>query len=223
MRHLNTARRARAVACLLAAAGALGPTLLAGGAAQAATCGTAVTAGTSCTATGTLSLSTGTLSMTSPSSLSWAATLSGADQQVVDTHTADQGYTVNDATGSGAGWHATVSATQFTTGGGTPSTLVNTGTFSTNGSVSSISATTAPATACGSGSTCTLPTNTATYPVAITTGGGTPTPFTMYDTSAGTGEGTIAVSGVGWWLAVPANTPSGTYTSTVTLELISGP
>lgn len=64
------------------------------------------------------------------------------------------------------GWHSTVSATTFTTGGGTPHTLADTGTFSTNGSVTSISGTGAPTAACASGSTCTVPTNTTTYPVA---------------------------------------------------------
>ncbi len=138
------------------------------------------------------------------------------DQQVNDTTAADQGYTVDDATGSAPGWHSTVSATTFTTGGGTPHTLADAGTFSTNGSVTSISGTGAPTTACASGSTCTVPTNTTTYPVAITTAAATPTAFTIYDTSAGTGSGTIDIGGstaanpVGWWLNMPANTPART-------------
>jgi hypothetical protein len=229
MRYLRSFHRSRAVTFLLVAAVTFASALLATGTAQAAACGGAVAAGTTCTVTGTMSLGAGTLSMTSPTALGWTATITGVDQQVNDTTAADQGYTVDDATGSAPGWHSTVSATTFTTGGGTPHTLADAGTFSTNGSVTSISGTGAPTAACASGSTCTVPTNTTTYPVAITTAAATPTAFTIYDTSAGTGSGTIDIGGstaanpVGWWLNMPANTPAGTYTSTITLELISGP
>jgi WxL domain surface cell wall-binding len=229
MRYLSRFRRPRVAACLLLAGGALGPVLLTGGAAQAAGCGSAVAAGTTCTVTGTLALTSGTLAMTSPSSLAWGHTITGADQQLADTTAADEGYSVADATGTAPGWHSTVSATQFTTAGGTPSTMGNTGTFYTTGSVTSMTATTSPSSSCASGSTCTLPTNTTTYPVAITTAATTPSSFTIYDASAATGSGTMNIGGsaatspVGWWLAVPANTPAGSYTSTITLELISGP
>jgi hypothetical protein len=217
------------LACLLGAsmllAGGISAAGLAGaGPADAVACGTAILAGTSCTATGTASLTAGTLSMTSPGALAWTGTLTGLDLNLVDTTTAHQSYLVDDATGSGAGWHVTVSATQFTTG---TVTLSNTGTFSTNGGTSSITATTPPSATCFTGSTCTLPTNTTTYPVAITTAASSPTPVTVYDTSATTGRGSITIGGtpnpVGWWLNIPSNTAFGTYTSTVTLELISGP
>jgi hypothetical protein len=191
----------------------------------AGACGTAVPAGTTCTMTGTVSLTGGSLTLTSPSSLSWTGTLSGADQQLVDVNSSDQQYTVNDATGSGAGWHVTTSATQFTNG---THTFPNTGTFSTNGSVSSISSTSAPTATCFGTSTCTLPTNTTTYPVAFTTGS-SPTPSNIYDTSASTGLGQIVIGGstaanpVGWWVYVPASASAGSYTSTITMEIISGP
>lgn len=48
-------------------------------------------------------------------------------------------------------------------------------------------------------------------------------PVNIYDSSATTGLGSIDVSSVGWWLNVPSNTAAGAYTSTVTLELVSGP
>jgi hypothetical protein len=196
--------------------------------AEAASCSTATPAGTTCTMTGTMNLGAGTLNLTGPSSgtLAWTTTLSGLDQTATDTTSTDQTYNVNDATGSGAGWHVTLSATTFTTGS---LTLSDTGTFSTNGSVTSVSGTTAPSTACASGSTCTLPANTTTYPVAITTAATSPTAYTIYDDSASAGLGSIDIGGsasanpVGWWISIPAATKAGTYTSTETMEVISAP
>jgi WxL domain surface cell wall-binding len=220
---------ARLVTGGLVTAGVVASTVLAAGPALAGPCGGSAAAGTSCTLTGTFALSAGTMTWTSSSSLGWAGTVTGLDQQLVDTTSGDQGYVVNDASGTAPGWHVTLSATQFTTGGGSPSVLNDTGTFSTNGSVSSYSANSAPSSACATGSTCTLPTDTTTYPVAVTTAASSPNAFTIYDASAGTGSGKINIGGssasnpVGWWLSVPANTLSGTYTSTITLELISGP
>ena len=206
-------------------AGGLGAgVLLAGGAAQAAACGTATVAGTACTLTGTLGVSTGTLTMTSPSALAWSTTETGADQQLVDPTTAHQSYLVNDATGSGSGWHVTVSATTFTTGS---VTLANTGTFVTNGSATSETATPAPTAACASGSTCTLTSDNTAYPVAITTAATSPTAYVIYDTGTGTGMGSVTIGvgalPVGWWVNVPASTKAGTYTSTISLTIISGP
>ncbi|MGH3258147.1 MAG: hypothetical protein ACRDOU_22610 [Streptosporangiaceae bacterium] len=206
--------------------GGLAPALIAltPGAASAGACGTSVPAGTTCSMTGTLSLTGGALTLTSPSSVNWSETLTGLDQSVVDTTALDQQYTVNDATGSGAGWHVAMSATTFTNGS---HTLANTGTLSTDGSTTSITGTTAPTATCTA--TCSLPTDTTTYPVAITTAATSPTPVLIYDTSASTGLGQIVIGGsaqtnpVGWWLQVPASVYSGSYTSTVTLEVISGP
>jgi hypothetical protein len=167
---------------------------------------------------------TGTLNLTSPTSLAWAATLNGSNQGVVDTVAANQQFNVNDQSGSGAGWHITVSATTFTTG---THTLPSTGTFVLTGSVSSVTAAAAPTAACNS--SCILPTNTTTYPVAITTAASSPTPATVYDVSAGTGIGPVTLGGstaanpVGWWTNVPANARAGSYTSTVTVAVVSGP
>jgi hypothetical protein len=206
-------------------AGGLGAVvLLTGGAAEAAACGTATAAGTACTLTGTLGVTTGALTMTSPAALAWSTTENGLDQQLVDPTTAQHSYLVNDATGSGAGWHVTVSATTFTTG---TVTLANTGSFVTTGSVTSEIAATAPTAACSSGATCTLPTDTTTYPVAITTAASAPTAVTIYDTAAATGLGSITIGvgalPVGWWVNILASTKAGTYTSTINLTVISAP
>jgi len=53
--------------------------------------------------------------LTSPSSLTWAATDTGSDQSAVDAVAGDQQLTAADNSGTGAGWHITVSATTFTT------------------------------------------------------------------------------------------------------------
>jgi hypothetical protein len=51
----------------------------------------------------------------------------------------------------------------------------------------------------------------------------------IYDTSASTGLGQIVIGGstatnpVGWWVYVPASASAGSYTSTITMEIISGP
>jgi hypothetical protein len=131
------------LAVLTLLTGGLAPVLitLTPGTASATACGVAIAAGSNCMLTGTLGVTGGTLTLTSPSSLTWAETLTGLDQSITDTTTADQQYTVNDATGSGAGWHVTVSATTFTNGS---HTFSDTGTFSTNGSASSITSTSGP-------------------------------------------------------------------------------
>jgi len=212
-------------AVVLLAGGAGAAVLLAAGPAEAAPCGNAIAVGATCTLTGTLGVTTGTLSMNVPTALAWTAAENGADQQIVDPTPAQQSYLVNDATGSGAGWHVTVSATTFTATG--PLTLASTGTFVTTGSITSEIAATAPTAACSSGSTCTLPTDTTTYPVAITTAATAPTAVNIYDTAAATGLGSITIGigalPVGWWVNVPANTKAGTYTSTISLTLVSGP
>lgn len=202
----------------------VGSGVLISGAAYATSCGTAIVAGATCTMTGTVTLTGGTLTLVSASSLTWTGTLNGLDQSLVDVVAGDQQYTVNDATGSGAGWHVTTSATTFTNGA---HTFPNGGTFVTNGSVTSITDTTRPTATCTA--TCTLPTNSTTYPVAITTAPLTPTAATIYDTAVATGMGEIVIGGsaaanpIGWWVNVPASASAGSYTSTITMEIISGP
>ena len=217
--------------CVLLAGG-IGVGVLAGaGTAQASPCSGAVVAGTTCTDTGTLSYAAGTLTLTSPTALTWGTVDNGLNQQLVDTNTAHQSYIVDDATGSSAGWNVTVSATTFTST--TPAaTLPNTGAFATNGSLTLTGgalSTTAPTAACTGTNTCTPPTDAAvTYPVIMNTLASGPTAYKIYDDPAGAGVGSITIglpgaAAVGWWVAVPANAVPATYTSTITLEVISGP
>jgi WxL domain surface cell wall-binding len=168
-------------------AGGLGASgLLPAASADAATCtGTAVAAGTSCTATGSATIGGGTLTLaTMPTALGWSVTMGGLDSKLVDMTGSHTYFIVTDATGSGAGWNVTVSATTFTTG---TRTLANAGTLSLNGSVGNMTSTTAPDGICYTGSTCTVPTNTTAYPVSITTAASSPTPVKIFDTAVNTG------------------------------------
>src|SRR6202034_18948 len=107
-----------------------------------------------------------------------------------DAVAGDQTVTVDDATGSGAGWNLTATATQFTDAA--TDTLPVGGTFSVNGSVGAVADATVRGAACpappagAAPPTCTVPTNTVPgYPVPITTDGATPA--TLYSAAIGTG------------------------------------
>jgi hypothetical protein len=243
MNFLSSITKRRAVglagACALALSGIAGATIAGAGPADAATC----LVGAPCAITGSADLGAGVLSATVPNSLAWTAALSGSNQNVVDLTTADLGYTVDDALSTAVGWHVTVSATTFTcTTTSTPvscattQTLPNATTFSTNGSTGLATDTTVPSANCTVATTpadCTLPTNSITFPVAITTAATTPTAFTIYNAAAGTGVGSVdigqttgnpaATNPVGWWIHVPGTTLPGSYTSTITVNVISGP
>jgi hypothetical protein len=165
-------------------------------------------------ATGTGTLTAGTLSLTGPSGVSWAATLTGSD---LSLRSATQSV-VTDATGSGAGCEFTGDMTQFTAGTKTlASNDVN-----LNGSAVSETNIAAPTASCGAGSTCTLPPSTTapvTFPVLLPTG---TTPAALYTANANTGMG-VSDLATEWWLAVAGESNAGTYTSTFTLVAVSGP
>jgi WxL domain surface cell wall-binding len=157
-------------------------------------------------ATATANISAGSLAfVTSPPNVTFNATLNGANQNV----TATQALDVSDGTGSGAGWNITATSTTFTTGSVTLSTTATT--------VQS-----APTTACDASSTCTLATNSVSYPYTLPAAASAPTATKVFNAAANTGQGNQTVT-VTWQLNVPANTVAGTYTSTWTISLVSGP
>jgi hypothetical protein len=227
-------------ACALALGGIAAATVGGARAAEAATCA----AGTPCVITGSAELSSGVLNGSFPGSLTWSRTLSGANQNVADTTAGDEGFTVDDATATEAGWHVDVSATTFTctaistpTPCATTQTLADTGTFFVNGSTTDPTALTAPSQNCTATGDCTVPGTAAgqqpTFPVAVTTAATTPTAVTIYNAVATTGVGSVdigqttgnptATNPVGWWIHVPGTTKPGSYTSTIDLTVISGP
>jgi hypothetical protein len=127
---------------------------------------------------------------------SFSATLNGADQTV----TYQPVLAVTDARGSGAGWHLTESATPLTDG-----------THVLAQSVTTLSQ------ACAAGSTCTLPTNSVSLPVAVGSSG-----TSFYSSAANYGMGKVTVDPT-VAVAIPGNTFAGTYTSTVTFAAVAGP
>jgi hypothetical protein len=137
----------------------------------------------------------------------FSAVLNGIDQ----TKTYTIPMTVTDTTATNAGWDLTITSTQFTTGGGTPHTLATT--------ASTVTAATA---ACLAGSSCTSPTSSITYSLNVPAGSTPPTPVKLFNaaTSSGLGHNTVTPTIT---VAVPANTYAGSYASTLTLAVASGP
>lgn len=165
----------------------------------------------------------GSLTLTAPDTLTWSATDTGFPVDAVDAVDADQQLTVDDETGSGDGWHITIAATTFTSG---VRTLPDTGIIAVTGSATALTGA-VPSAACVG--TCVLPTDTVTYPVLVNTAASSPPATTVYAASAGTGTGTVTLGGsgaahpLGWWLSVPATAYVGSYSSTLTLAVVSGP
>ena len=166
--------------------------------ALAALAAAAVAAAGNLTATATITGAAG-VSLGLPGNPSITDTLNGTDQTVNYAPV----LSVVDATGSGNGWNLTVAATTFSDGLGH--------TFAP-GAVSSV------ASACQVGSSCTAATNSVSgYPLTIS---GTAVKF--FNAAVGTGLGQFDVTPtVG--VVVPGNAYAGTYTSTVTLAVVSGP
>jgi hypothetical protein len=168
-----------------------------------------VVAGAAGATSATATIAPGPLAFVSaPPAVTFRATPNVADQPV----TATQALDVGDASGSPTGWAITATSTTFSTGGGSPTTL----------STSATTITSAPSVACDTAATCTPATNATTYPYTLPAATTAPTPTKVYDTAATTGLGTQTVT-LTWHLAVPADAAPGSYTSSWTLSLVSGP
>jgi len=156
--------------------------------------------------TGNAILTAASLALVSAApNVTFSDTLNGKDQ----TPTATQAIDVGDATGSGAGWDITATSTTFTTG-------------SINLSTTATTVQSTPAVACDSGATCATATNTVTYPYTLPAAASAPTATKVFNASANTGMGNQTVT-ITWQLSLPSSTRSGSYTSTWTLSLVSGP
>jgi hypothetical protein len=155
----------------------------------------------SATVTGTVSGSA--LSLTTSAAPSFSANLDSGDS--TPTYTA--ALTLKDTRGTGAGWNETITSTQFTTG---------TQTLATN--ASSLTGVTS---ACGTG-TCTNPTNAIAYPVAVPAAPAPPTAVKFFNAAANTGMG-IFTSTPTVGVFVPQSSFAGTYSSTLTLAVVTGP
>jgi hypothetical protein len=184
--------------------------------------------GASCQITGTATLTGGTLTVEAPSNLYWSDTLNGMDVAVNDVPGDSSGPATNgsvgatltaiDATGTARGWNISATATQFSTGGTNPLTL-SANSLGVNGSSTAEADNTAPNDTASTDSTAADDTVTP-YPVSGIDGGSNP--VVIYNAAAGSGMGTNALA-TDWWLKIPGNTYAGTYSSTITLQIASGP
>ncbi len=154
-------------------------------------------------------LNAGTLGFaTTPGSVTFpATTLNGQDKNV----NASQPLDIGDATGSGAGWNVTAT-----------STLFKSGSYSLPVGATTISSSPGTPT-CDAGVTCTVAGATnVSYPYSLPAASTAPTATKMFNAPAGTGMGDQTISPT-WTLAIPGNAYAGSYTSTWTLSLVSGP
>lgn len=146
----------------------------------------------------------GTLSMQlTPVSQPTSVTLNGTNQ----TETFSLPIVVDDDTGSGAGWDLTLTLTTFTNSGHTLAT-----------DVAQIGS--QPTDSCNSG-TCTNPTlSSISYPLVLTADGATTSKFFNATANSGMGNFTITPT---FTVTMPANAYAGTYSSTFTVSITSGP
>jgi hypothetical protein len=146
------------------------------------------------------------LSATTSAAPSFTASLDSGDS----TQTYTIPLTVQDTRGTGSGWNLTVTSTTFTTGGGSPNLLSTT--------ASSLTGVTA---ACSTG-TCTNASNAQSYPLSVPAGTSAPAAVKFFNTSAGNGMGRFTITPT-VAVTVPQNAFAGTYSSTLTVSIVSGP
>jgi hypothetical protein len=152
-------------------------------------------------------VSAGTLSLTAPATATVTpVTLNGLDQ----TSPYSMALQANDNTGSGAGWNLTITSTIFTSGAPV---------HTLSATASSLTGVTAVCTGPG---TCVNPTNGIGYPVAVPAGAGPPAAVKFFNAAVNTGMGNFTVTPT-VAVSFPAATFVGTYTSTVTLAIVSAP
>ena len=147
------------------------------------------------------------LSISPASTASFSANIDGGDQTpaynipitVLDTRT---------GASAGLGWNLTITSTTLTTG---TASLATTAT-----KVTGVTAT------CANGGICVSPTNSTTYPVTVPAGSTAPTAVKFASVAATTGEGAFSMP-ASMQVSVPQNSFAGSYSSTVTIAVVSGP
>jgi hypothetical protein len=151
------------------------------------------------------SVSGGGLSVTASAPSTFAADVDGGDSTPT--------YTIpltTQATGTGAGWHETITSTRFSTGG-TDAHVLAADTSSVTGVVETEAA-----------GTNTPPANAVAYPVTVPAGAVAPAPIKFFDAAASTGMGRFVITPT-VAVFVPQDAYAGTYTSDVTVALAAGP
>jgi len=146
----------------------------------------------------------GSLGLTVPSSATFGTvTLNGTDQNL----TSSLAVIPDDERGSGVGWNITATSTTFTSAG---HTLPTTATTITGASTSAATG------------MCASPTNSIGYPITLPAATVAPTAVKAFNAAATTGTGAVNVT-LNLKLTAPANAFVGTYTSTWTISIVSGP
>lgn len=146
------------------------------------------------------------LSASTSATPSFSANLDSGDS----TQTYTVPLTIQDTRGTGTGWNLTVTSTTFTTGGGSPDLLAT--------NASSLTGVTS---GCSTG-TCTNPANAQTYPTSVPAATTAPTAVKFFNTTANNGMGRFTITPtIG--VTIPQNAFAGTYNSTVTLSIVTGP
>jgi hypothetical protein len=151
--------------------------------------------------------SSGNLTVTAPGAApSFSLTLNGLDQTASYTPS----LSVTDTRSFPAGWNLQITSTQFDDGAG--DTLPTTA-----------STVTGVTSACNTGSTCgTAPSNNVSYPFTVPAGSTPPTSVKLFNAAFATGSGIVSVTPT-VQVAVPGNASAGSYSSTLTITVASGP
>jgi hypothetical protein len=146
------------------------------------------------------------LTVTQPGAVAFpGSTINGIDQSVV---AAASTFDVVDNSG-GDGWSVTATSTLF----------VHTG-HSLPANATTVAS--APTRACDATWTCTAPTNSVSYPYTLPAGAGPPAATKLFNAALNTGQGHQTVS-LTFTLTLPGNAYAGSYASTWTFSVISGP
>ncbi len=147
----------------------------------------------------------GSLSLTTPAIVALpAVALNGKDKIATATGV----LTPNDQTNSGSGWNIAGTSTTFTNASN--QTLPTTATQVTAGSKAAAT------------QNCSLPTNSIAYPVTLPAAATAPTAVKLYDAAAATGAGPTNIT-LTFKTTIQANAFKGSYTSTWTFSINSGP
>jgi hypothetical protein len=149
-----------------------------------------------------VAVSGGALSITNPLAANFTpVTLNGSDQ---DTSAALDAFSVTDARGTGAGWHITAQASQFSNAGATRSLAA--GSLEMSEPTVAADGTTSPDPGVEAG------------PYTVDNG-----PVSIASAALNEGMGVYDFSATTLTLALPADTYADTYLSTVTISAVTAP
>ncbi len=174
--------------------------------------------------TSSLTVAAGTgLTVTGAAPGNLSVTLNGSDQTVTTTLGS---YTAADSTGSGKGWNVTFQATAFhCTNGGVSDPCPSSGgdTFPTSSLLMA-----PPTVACASNQTCSGRAGKPTVSIASNTAVDSGSAVKVASAAVNTGMGTYnftpgTIGGGNLQLAVPSYAYASTYSSTLTVSIVSGP